>query len=112
MHIAEFIRKFSVFLPTNLKTNDSNNTIKDHRQCVSEIMGKADLDETLYKIGISQVNFILYTYLLFNNLNIILYVYFILFLSYFKVHINMFKYITKNNNNFSQDLYAFAYFSV
>lgn len=66
MHIAEFIRKFAVFLPTNLKTNDSNNTIKDHRQCVSEIMGKADLDESLYKIGINQVNFILCTYLSFN----------------------------------------------
>lgn len=56
MYIAEFIRKFTVFLPTNLKTDDSNNTIKDHRQCVSEIMSKADLDESLFKIGINQVN--------------------------------------------------------
>lgn len=57
MYIAEFIRKFAVFLPSNLKTDDSNNTIKDHRQCVSEIMSKADLDESLYKIGINQVRF-------------------------------------------------------
>jgi len=56
MFIAEFIRKFAAFLPTHLKTDDSNNTIKDHRQCVSEIMSKADLDESLYKIGISQVS--------------------------------------------------------
>lgn len=56
MYIAEFIRKFSVFLPINLKTDDANDTIKDHRQCVSEIMSKADLDESLYKIGINQVN--------------------------------------------------------
>jgi len=62
MYISEFIRKFSVFLPSNLKTDDSNNTIKDHRQCVSEIMGKADLDESLYKIGINQVSFILCSY--------------------------------------------------
>lgn len=57
MYIAEFIRKFSLFLPTNLKTDDSNNTIKDHRLCISEIMSKADLDESLYKIGINQVRF-------------------------------------------------------
>lgn len=57
MFIAEFIRKFAVFLPSNLKTDDLNNTIKDHRQCVSEIMSKADLDESLYKIGINQVRF-------------------------------------------------------
>jgi len=62
MYISEFIRKFSVFLPSNLKTDDSNNTIKDHRQCVSEIMSKADLDESLYKIGINQVSFNLYSY--------------------------------------------------
>lgn len=30
--------------------------MKDHRLCVSEIMSKADLDETLYKIGINQVS--------------------------------------------------------
>jgi len=59
MYISEFIRKFSVFLPKDFKT-DSNSTIRDHRQCVSEIMGKADLDESLYKIGINQVNFILF----------------------------------------------------
>lgn len=59
MYISEFIRKFSVFLPTNLKTDDLNNTIKDHRHCVAEIMSKADLDESLYKIGINQVSFIL-----------------------------------------------------
>eukprot|EP00102_Acyrthosiphon_pisum_P008588 XP_003245431.2 PREDICTED: unconventional myosin-XVIIIa [Acyrthosiphon pisum] len=57
MFIAEFIRKFAAFLPTNLKTDDSNNTIKDHRQCVSEIMSKADIDESLYKIGINQIFF-------------------------------------------------------
>lgn len=57
MYIAEFVRKFAVFLPTNLKTDDSNNTIKDNRNCVSEIMSKADLDESLYKIGVNQVNF-------------------------------------------------------
>jgi len=57
MYITEFIRKFSAFLPTNLKTDYSNNTIKDHRQCVFEIMSKADLDESLYKIGINQVRF-------------------------------------------------------
>lgn len=68
MHISEFIRKFAVFLPTNLKTIDSNNTIKDHRQCVSEIMSKADFDDSLYKIGVHQVNFILYIYLSLNNL--------------------------------------------
>lgn len=55
MYIAEFIRKFSIFLSTNLKTDDSNNTIKDHRQCVSEIMSKADFDDSLYKIGVNQV---------------------------------------------------------
>lgn len=55
MYITEFVRKFAVFLSTNLKTDDSNNTIKDHRLCVSEIMSKADLDESLYKIGVNQV---------------------------------------------------------
>lgn len=56
MYITEFIRKFSLFQSTNLKTDDSNNTMKDNRFCVSEIMSKADLDETLYKIGINQVS--------------------------------------------------------
>lgn len=57
MYITEFIRKFAVFLSTSLKTDDSNNTIKDHQQCVSEIMSKADIDESLYKIGVNQVKF-------------------------------------------------------
>lgn len=56
MYVAEFVRKFAVFLSTNLKNDDSNNTIKDHRLCVSEIMSKADLDESLYKIGVNQVS--------------------------------------------------------
>ncbi|VVC24577.1 Hypothetical protein CINCED_3A021796 [Cinara cedri] len=57
IYITEFIRKFAVFLSTSLKTDDSNNTIKDHRQCVSEIMSKADIDESLYKIGVNQIFF-------------------------------------------------------
>lgn len=69
MYIAEFIRKFSIFLSTNLKTDDSNNTIKDHRQCVSEIMNKADLDDSLYKIGVNQVSFKYYYFILLNLYN-------------------------------------------
>lgn len=68
MYIGEFIRKFAVFLPNNLKADDTNNTIKDHRQCVSEIMSKADLDESLYKIGVNQVN--LKCSFLFKNIQI------------------------------------------
>lgn len=59
MYIGEFIHKFAIFLPINLKADDTNNTIKDHRQCVSEIMSQADLDESLYKIGINQVRLII-----------------------------------------------------
>lgn len=59
MYIGEFIRKFAIFLPVNLKTDDINNTIKDHRHSVSEIMSQADLDESLYKIGVNQVRFII-----------------------------------------------------
>lgn len=74
MYITEFIRKFAVFISTSLITDDSNNTIKDHQQRVSEIMSKADIDESLYKIGINQVKFNCYYRLIigfFFNLYII-----------------------------------------
>lgn len=68
MYITEFIRKFAVFLSTSLKTDDSNSTIKNHQQCVSEIMSKVDIDESLYKIGVNQVNFkCSYCLKVFNN---------------------------------------------
>ncbi|XP_050544906.1 unconventional myosin-XVIIIa-like isoform X2 [Daktulosphaira vitifoliae] len=57
MFIVEFIRKFALFLPNNFKNEDINSTIKDYRQCVTEIMSKADLDESLYKIGVNQIFF-------------------------------------------------------
>ncbi|XP_050434820.1 unconventional myosin-XVIIIa-like isoform X2 [Adelges cooleyi] len=57
MFIVEFVRKFAVFLPNSLKTDDVNGTLKDHRQSVTEIMSKADLDESLYKVGLNQIFF-------------------------------------------------------